>query len=1273
MFNLLFVLMILVLSSYPAHALTGSGTSSSPYIISTADDLAQFRDIVNGGDNDAWGVLTQDIDLSQLTDEAERENWTPIGYSPSEDKSSAYRGTFNGQGHEITNLQINRPEESNIGFFGYVSTGAVITDLSISGTVVGYSYVGGIVGWNNDGTISNCINTGTVTGTGSNTGGISGENNGTAEECRNFGEVNGSEEVGGITGVSRNGSSVVNCANSGTVNGTGENIGGVTGYTNDILVNCMNSGTVTGSGTARYVGGVTGYNFTGTMKDCVNIGSVSGDSFLGGIAGWNSGAISNCRNGQYKGAAVNTVTGASFIGGIAGQNNNGTITNCTNYNTVTGTGTDIGGIVGYNSYTAVANNVNEGNISGNSEVGGIVGSIDNGGTVVNCSNTGAINGGNMVGGITGNNFDGSASHCANSGEVTGTGERVGGIVGEGYQGIITNCTNSGTVTGAGYYIGGVTGYNCGYSQVINCQNSNTVEGYRDNVGGVVGYNNGTVTSSSNSGVINGPTPSGTVTFSGKGGVVGYNTGTVSSCSNSGTVTGTAYNTGGVVGQNMSTGTVTNCVNTGGIKGVNEVGGVIGDNYGSALNCVNMGTVSGQSDIGGCFGQNSRDGQNTPGTVRNCSNSGTVTGSDLVGGVIGELELSASATNCGWLERTASSDKGIGNPDNGEEPDAPDVSNGDGWPSHGMELESLSVSRAIGDQVDVPDEPDPEPDPDDPIELDTAKVFQFTAEQLPSVITTAIPSIDKTVLYTDKRETATISFKTYQSEPSNRFNAASGFMRNLKAESDSPDVVLIVSVNQTSGTVIVRAQGSGTAKITVTANLYATDFASIEKYVTEPTQVSLTYYVTSIVPLKGISLSTDSLTLAPGSSTELSVIYSPENATNKDITWTCSKPELVQIEPAATQGTVKVTALGTTIAPVTITAQAEEGGYTASCGVAVREPSASVTVKLLTEDGLYPALGTLYVADSVNGTVVEHPGVPVNKNGTMTCSILEQSDGYRLGAALLNSLISGIDASPDTEDFTDSPLYIIEGDLNNDNVIDGTDYTILVQRMHFGGGLSEYGLTGDFNYDGTVDDQDLMFFNSPVTHTGESRFMQKGFDMTGASVQTEAAAVNSSASALDFALQIKQAENDIYEISFKKATEPANMLQVALTGDIYAITPSLPEGYSLIGKHSGDGRTVIAIGNTFEGGVSIPADTPVLTVAAVSVPRIIYRHNATTMQVAEESGVRIIPLDGGQSSIIEVQSPAAQSSSGSSSGCNTGLGAFALLAAVPLFCHKKQNH
>ena len=89
------------------------------------------------------------------------------------------------------------------------------------------------------------------------------------------------------------------------------------------------------------------------------------------------------------------------------------------------------------------------------------------------------------------------------------------------------------------------------------------------------------------------------------------------------------------------------------------------------------------------------------------------------------------------------------------------------------------------------------------------------------------------------------------------------------------------------------------------------------------------------------------------------------------------------------------------------------------------------------------------------------------------------------------------------------------------------------------------------------------------------------------------------------------------------------------------------------------------------GISIPADTPVLTVAAAAAPRIIYGDNATTMQVAEESGVRIIPLDGGSGTLIEVPAPAGKASSGSSAGCNTGLGTFALLAAVPLFLKRRQ--
>ena len=111
---LLVVIILLVGVSSPASALTGTGTAIDPYLISTAEDLAAFRDKVNGGQNDAWGVLTQDIDMSRLSDEAERENWTPIGYFIDEDTvdETAYVGTFDGREYKIINLKINRPDDN---------------------------------------------------------------------------------------------------------------------------------------------------------------------------------------------------------------------------------------------------------------------------------------------------------------------------------------------------------------------------------------------------------------------------------------------------------------------------------------------------------------------------------------------------------------------------------------------------------------------------------------------------------------------------------------------------------------------------------------------------------------------------------------------------------------------------------------------------------------------------------------------------------------------------------------------------------------------------------------------------------------------------------------------------------------------------------------------------------------------------------------------------------------------------------------------------------
>ena len=136
-----------------------------------------------------------------------------------------------------------------------------------------------------------------------------------------------------------------------------------------------------------------------------------------------------------------------------------------------------------------------GDINGNNYVGGVVGL--NLGSVENCYNTGTVTGtGDYVGGVVGCNDRGTVTNCYNTGEVSG-GEDVGGVVGynSSASASVENCYNTGTVSGpdsgsGDWYVGGVVGYNRG--SVTNCYNTDsvTVTGSGSRVGGVVGYNNG---------------------------------------------------------------------------------------------------------------------------------------------------------------------------------------------------------------------------------------------------------------------------------------------------------------------------------------------------------------------------------------------------------------------------------------------------------------------------------------------------------------------------------------------------------------------------------------------------------------------------------------------------------------------------------------------------------------------------------------------------------------------------------------------------------------
>ena len=210
----------------------GLGTADSPYRISTADELAAFRDRVNdGSEQSAHAKLMNNIDLNGSV----TNQWTPIGTS-----SSQYTGNFNGQNFKISGLYINTNTDYQ-GLFGYVGTNGKIENLTVSGSVSGSNYVGGIVGYNQYGTVESRTNTGNASVSGSSyVGGVAGRNDGTVRNCYNTASVSGDSTIGGVVGY--NGDTVTNCYNTGEVSGSdsggSDMVGGVVGCNYLSVLNC---------------------------------------------------------------------------------------------------------------------------------------------------------------------------------------------------------------------------------------------------------------------------------------------------------------------------------------------------------------------------------------------------------------------------------------------------------------------------------------------------------------------------------------------------------------------------------------------------------------------------------------------------------------------------------------------------------------------------------------------------------------------------------------------------------------------------------------------------------------------------------------------------------------------------------------------------------------------------------------------------------------------------------------------------------------------------
>jgi filamentous hemagglutinin family protein len=270
------------------------------------------------------------------------------GFLPVGTLATPFTGIFDGLGHTITGLSINRPLTDYVGLFGY-KTGVVRNVGLVGGYITGQSYVGSLVG-RNTGSISSSYSTGAVNGF-SEVGGLVGYNAGSISDSYSTGTVSGVDSVGGLVGYNDDVGSINYSHSTGGVTGTGYNSGGLVGYNLGSISNAYSTGTVTG---VSYVGGLAGGNVGyGIITNSYSTGTITGTDSVGGLVGANDtseGTGVSIENSYSTGA----VTGSTNVGGLVGYNNDGIITNSYSTGAVTGS-TNVGGLVGYNDGIGISN------------------------------------------------------------------------------------------------------------------------------------------------------------------------------------------------------------------------------------------------------------------------------------------------------------------------------------------------------------------------------------------------------------------------------------------------------------------------------------------------------------------------------------------------------------------------------------------------------------------------------------------------------------------------------------------------------------------------------------------------------------------------------------------------------------------------------------------------------------------------------------------------------------------------------------------------------
>jgi hypothetical protein len=268
----------------------GNGTAEDPYQIADWYHLDSVRNYLS-----SYFIVINDLDMNSIgytelasTTSNEGKGWQPIAVNVT------FVGSFDGQGYEICDLFINRPDESNTGLFGVLGGAGTIDNVGVNGNVTGQGNVGTLMG-KNEGTVSKSYATGRVIGD-TNVGGLVGlDFNGcTVTDSYATSNVTGVSNVGGLVGWNKNGA-VSNSYATGRVVGT-SNVGGLVGKNSApgniaATSNCYATGRVIGD---DIVGGLVGKNDnTGSVSDSYSTGSVTASTNVGGLVGKNQGAVNN--------------------------------------------------------------------------------------------------------------------------------------------------------------------------------------------------------------------------------------------------------------------------------------------------------------------------------------------------------------------------------------------------------------------------------------------------------------------------------------------------------------------------------------------------------------------------------------------------------------------------------------------------------------------------------------------------------------------------------------------------------------------------------------------------------------------------------------------------------------------------------------------------------------------------------------------------------------------------------------------------------------------